>query len=301
MDDLTPNPKPPSQKPPSQKLRRAWLAGYRVGDVEVLLAELRFKVTHLRDETERLTVRLSEVERHRAEIGEASAQPLSAALRDPEPASEPVESVLEPVVEPVVEAVPAPAQAALPGAILSSQYSPAMASVPALRRTRFGGFRRGDVEAALAHDQLVISRLELELHAATQHVNALQLEVGELQARIEAGRERELSLGRSLDEIQQRRDQIDREARHRADQLVRDAEDVVASLKTEGLRQVGELQAQVETLLGLRTTLTHAMQGLSADLAAAMARLASAPATSIDLEPEDQLSRWAQAQDQQDP
>jgi uncharacterized coiled-coil protein SlyX len=295
MDDSAPTP----------KLRRAWLAGYRVGDVEVLLAELRFKVTHLRDETERLTVRLSEVERHRAEIGEAAAKPHAGAVREPEPVEPVVELVVDPVVETVIEAVvepglePAPAD--LPGAILSAQYSPAVMSEAVLRRTRFGGFRRGEVEAALAHDQLVVSRLELELHAATQRVNALQLEVRELRIRIEAGRERELSLARSLDEIQERRDQIDRESRHRADQLVRDAEDVVASLKTEGLRQVGELQGQVETLLGLRTTLTHAMQGLSADLAAAMARLASAPATSIDLQPEDQLARWAQSQDQQDP
>ncbi len=291
MDD--PNPIP--------KLRRAWLAGYRVGDVEVLLAELRFKVTHLRDETERLTVRLSEVERHRAEIGAEAAQPVSDPVRNPEPAAEPVESIVQPVVEQIVEPVPEPRPAALPGAISMAQYSPAMASEPALRRTRFGGFRRGDVEAALAHDQLVVSRLELELHAATQRVNGLQLEVAELQARIETGREREQTLARSLGDIQERRDQMDREARHRAEQLVRDAEDVVASLKTEGLRQVGELQGQVETLLGLRTTLTHAMQGLSADLAAAMARLASAPATAIDLRPEDQLARWAQAQDPQDP
>ncbi len=296
MDDPTPIP-----NLPRQKLRRAWLAGYRVGDVEVLLAELRFKVTHLRDETERLTVRLSEVERHRAEIGAAAAQPGVDPVRTPEPAPDPVESVLEQVVEPVAEPVPEPAPATPPGAIHSAQYSPAMASEPALRRTRFGGFRRGDVEAALAHDQLVVSRLELELHAATQRVNALQLEVAELQARIEAGREREQTLARSLADIQERRDQIDRESRRRAEQLVRDAEDVVASLKTDGLRQVGELQGQVETLLGLRTTLTHAMQGLSADLAAAMARLASAPATAIDLQPEDQLARWAQSQAPQDP
>ncbi len=174
MDDPTPIPKVPSQKLPRQKLRRAWLAGYRVGDVEVLLAELRFKVTHLRDETERLTVRLSEVERHRAEIGEAPAQPVTAAVREPDPVAPVIEPVVEPIIEPVVEPGPGPAQVALPGAILSAQYSPAMASEPVLRRTRFGGFRRSDVEAAMAHDQLVVSRLELELHAATQRGNALQ-------------------------------------------------------------------------------------------------------------------------------
>jgi len=84
---------------------------------------------------------------------------------------------------------------------------------------------------------------------------------------------------------------MERESRHRAQELVLEAEERAAILKTEGLRQVGELQGQVEQLLGMRAGLTQAMQRLSEDLAGAMARLA-APATAIDYQPEDQLSRW---------
>jgi prefoldin subunit 5 len=138
--------------------------------------------------------------------------------------------------------------------------------------------------------------MQLELDAATQRANAMQVEVRELHDRVDALRQSESSLTRSLDLMRARREQMDREARHRAQELVLEAEERVAMLKVDGLRQVGELQAQVEQLLGMRAGLTQAMQRLSEDLAAAMARLAAAPATAIDFEPEDQLSRWDREQ-----
>jgi predicted nucleic acid-binding Zn-ribbon protein len=283
MDDPTPTPTP--------NLRRAWLAGYRVGDVEVLLAELRFKVTHLRDETQRLTERLGDVERHRSELeqrvaDERTQPPASVAL----PAT-PAEATAEPPTTP-------PATVSASRAILTPQYSHAVANDQSLRRARWRGYRRADVEAALAHDQLVRTRLELDLEAATQRISALELEVRELNTRIDAGRVREASLAQSLDEVRQRREQTEHDARHRAHQLVVEAEERAAALKTDGLRQVSELQGQVEALLDMRATFTRTMQQLSEDLAAGMARLAAGRATAIDYKPEDQLSRWAPPENQ---
>ncbi len=278
MDEPTPTP----------KLRRAWLAGYRVGDVEVLLAELRFKVAHLRDETQRLTVRLTDVERHRVELEHRPepdpAPPVDAPVAVEDGAAEPTTATPEPAV--------LPALVLASRAILTPQYSPAVANEPSLRRTRLRGYRRGDVEAALAHDQLLRTRLELDLEAAIARISALETEVRDLNSRIDAGRAREASLAESLDEIRQRREQTERESRHRADQLIMEAEERVAALKTEGLHQVGQLQGQLESLLDLRANFTQTLQRLSEDLAAAMARLAAGPATAIDRKPEDQLSRW---------
>lgn len=167
-----------------------------------------------------------------------------------------------------------------------------MATPHDLRRAWLGGYRRADVTAALARGDIDRERLQLELDAGTQRAKAMQVEIRELHARIDALRQSETSLTRSLSEMQERRDQMERESRHRAQELVLEAESRAAMLKTEGLRQVGELQGQVEQLLGMRAGLTKAMQRLSEDIAAAMARLAAAPATAIDYQPEDQLSRW---------
>jgi len=167
-----------------------------------------------------------------------------------------------------------------------------MATPHDVRRAWLGGYRRADVASALARGDIDRERLQLELDAAIQRANAMQVEIRELHARIDALRQSETSLSRSLDEMRGRREQMDRESRHRAQELVLEAEERAAMLKTEGLRQVGELQGQVEQLLGMRAGLTQAMQRLSEDLAAAMARLAAAPATAIDYQAEDQLSRW---------
>jgi chromosome segregation ATPase len=163
---------------------------------------------------------------------------------------------------------------------------------PDLRRAWIGGYRRSDVATVLARGELDRERLQLELDAAAHRGNAMQVEIGELHARIDALRRSEMSLAQSLDEMRERRDQIDRESRQRANELVLEAQERAGLLKTEALRQVGALQAQVEQLLGMRAGLTQAMQRLSEDIAGALARLAAAPAAGIDFRPEDQLSRW---------
>ena len=120
----------------------------------------------------------------------------------------------------------------------------------------FRGYRRSEVDTAKMRSDLRIEQLEYELSNMTQRANAMQVEIRDLYGRIDGLRERENSLSASLDEMRARRDQMDREARARARQLMLAAEERSATLKTEGLRQVGELQRQVEQLLGMRSGLT---------------------------------------------
>lgn len=157
----------------------------------------------------------------------------------------------------------------------------------------FRGYKRSEVDASTARSALRIEQLEYELEGMTQRANAMQIEIRDLHGRIDDMRERESSLAASLNEMRARRDQMERESSARAQQLLLDAEERSAALKTEGLRQVGELQRQVEQLLGMRSGLTQALQRLSEDIAGAMARIAAAPATSIDRPVEDQVERWA--------
>ena len=157
----------------------------------------------------------------------------------------------------------------------------------------FRGYRRSEVDTAKMRSDLRIEQLEYELSNMTQRANAMQVEIRDLYGRIDESRERENSLSASLEEMRARREQMERESAARARQVMLAAEERSAALKTEGLRQVGELQRQVEQLLGMRSGLTQALQRLSEDIAGAMARVAAAPATAIDHPVEHHVERWA--------
>jgi predicted nucleic acid-binding Zn-ribbon protein len=157
----------------------------------------------------------------------------------------------------------------------------------------FRGYKPAEVDASTARSALRIERLEYELEGMTQRANAMQVEIRDLHTRIDQMRERESSLSISLNEMRARRDQMERESSARAQHMLVEAEERAAALRTEGLRQVGELQRQVEQLLGMRSGLTQALQRLSEDIAGAMARIAAAPATSLDHPVEHHVERWA--------
>jgi chromosome segregation ATPase len=156
------------------------------------------------------------------------------------------------------------------------------------------GYRRSDVDVSIARSALRVEQLEFELEGMTQRANAMQIEIRQLHARVDELRERESSLAKSLDEVRERREHMDRESALRARQVLLEAEERASSLKSDGLRKVGELQQQVEQLLGMRSGLTQALQRLSEDIAGAMARIAAAPATAIDRPVEDQVARWSE-------
>jgi chromosome segregation ATPase len=158
----------------------------------------------------------------------------------------------------------------------------------------FRGYRTDEVASAIARRDAELERLRAAAGAAEARAKAMQVEIQELHRRVEELRHREAEATRALDDIRSRRDQIERDARVQASQTVLAAQERATLLKTEGLRQVGELQAQVEQLVGMRAGLTQALQRLSEDIAAALARIATAPATSIDRPVEHHVERWSQ-------
>jgi chromosome segregation ATPase len=165
-------------------------------------------------------------------------------------------------------------------------------------RRSFRGYSPADVDLAVSRLTMRTEQLEYELGNMTQRAQAMQVEIQELHARVDTMREREASLARSLDEMRARRDQMERESQARARQLLVDAEERAASVKMSGLRQVGELQRQVEQLVGMRAGLTRALQQLSDDLTGAIARITTAsmspPTPSETDEVEDHVAQWSE-------
>ena len=160
-----------------------------------------------------------------------------------------------------------------------------MSEQPQLRRAWLRGYRQGDVELAVARATLAHEQIQHELSATTARANAMQTEIAELHRRVDAFRQRELELTTALDGLRERREQIERDANNHAQQIVSEAEQRSSALRTEGLRQVGELQLQVEQLLGLRAGLSAALKRVTQDIADALDRLAAAPARAVEQMP----------------
>jgi chromosome segregation ATPase len=157
-----------------------------------------------------------------------------------------------------------------------------MSDEPQLRRAWFRGYRLGDVELATARATLAHEQVSQELAATKARANAMQTEITELHRRVEVFRQRDLEMTTALDEMRERREQLERDASTHAKQIVAEAETRSAALRTEGLKQVGELQLQVEQLLGLRAGLSAALKRVTQDIADSLDRLAAAPARAVE-------------------
>lgn len=145
---------------------------------------------------------------------------------------------------------------------------------PELRRALFRGYRRPDVELALARATIARERVQLELDATRARTDDLEQEVDDLRSQIANHRQREVELLAALDELRARRESFEREAKARADEIVAEARERAASLRTEGLKEVGELQEHVEQLLGLRSGLTATLKRTLEEVGGVLDKLA---------------------------
>jgi chromosome segregation ATPase len=129
-----------------------------------------------------------------------------------------------------------------------------------LRRTWLRGYRTSDVELALARDSLELERLRLEVDAGHSRARAMQTEIAHLHGRIDAYRGREAELDASIAELRQQRDLLQREAQAKSETILADAERRAATLRTESLRELSDLQDQVGQLIGLKSRLVRAFR-----------------------------------------
>jgi len=145
---------------------------------------------------------------------------------------------------------------------------------PELRRALFRGYRRPDVELALARATIARERVQLELYVTRTRADDLEQEVDELRSQIANHRQREVELLAALDEVRDRRESFEREAKARADEIIAEARERAASLRTDGLKEVSELQEHVEQLLGLRSGLTATLKRTMEEVGGVLDKLA---------------------------
>ena len=150
-----------------------------------------------------------------------------------------------------------------------------------LRRAFFRGYRQGDVELELARNSLKREQLQMEVEALRARTNAMQTEITDLHRRIDDFRRREHELTAELQDERVRREALE----SRAHGIVVDAEQRAAAIRTQALVHVGELQQQVEQLLGQRAGLSAALKRVTRDIADSLDRLEAAPARAIDHPP----------------
>jgi chromosome segregation ATPase len=146
-----------------------------------------------------------------------------------------------------------------------------------LRRTWLRGYRTSDVEIVLAEARLTLERLQHENGAARSRAHAMQTEIDELHGRIDGFRRREAELDRAIEELRHQRDVLRREAETRHEEIVSEAETRAATLRTEALRQVTDLQEQVEQLLALRANLTAALKKAGGDIGRTLEEVEATP------------------------
>lgn len=178
-----------------------------------------------------------------------------------------------------------------------------MSDEPKLRRAWLRGYRRGDVDLALARATIAHEQTQHELEGTKARANAMHAEIKDLHRRLDDLRTKEQQMARTLDELRERREQLEKDADNRARAIIGEAEQRAASLRTDGLKAVGELQQQIEQLLGLRAGLSAALKRVTQDISDSLDRLAAAPARAIEQtpkpaeppvsEPDPRFARWS--------
>jgi chromosome segregation ATPase len=161
---------------------------------------------------------------------------------------------------------------------------------PKLRRAWLRGYKRGDVDLAVARATIAHEQVQHELEGTKARANAMHAEIKDLHGRLDDVRQREQTMARTLDEIRQRREQLEQEAAARARSIVDEAEQRAAALRTDGLRAV------------LRAGLSAALKRVTQDITDSLDRLAAAPARAVEQtppptqpasEPDPRFARWS--------
>jgi cell division septum initiation protein DivIVA len=121
-----------------------------------------------------------------------------------------------------------------------------------LRRSLFRGYRASDVHLMAAYWRAAMDRLESEVKHAAERATELEVELRILRTRLEEYVRRETEVKQALADIEARALAIEADAKARAREVVREAEEHAARLRGEALQRLTQTGAELERLLAAR-------------------------------------------------
>jgi DivIVA protein len=137
---------------------------------------------------------------------------------------------------------------------------------PPLRYRRFGGgYRREDVEFALAEMRLTLRQLDNDLTSLHDRNRELQGELARTRSDIEAFRSKEHELWQTMSIALRRAEEIEEGATARAREIVAQAEEAATRIRSEVSSRIEDTRAQFNELLRLKDNLLEEMRRVVGD------------------------------------
>ena len=137
---------------------------------------------------------------------------------------------------------------------------------PPLRYRRFGGgYRREDVEFALAEMRLTLRQLDNDLTSLHDRNRELEGELARTRSEIEAFRAKEQELWQTMSIALRRAEEIEEGATARAREIVAQAEEAATRIRSEASSRIEETRAQFNELLRLKDNLLEEMRRVVGD------------------------------------
>src|SRR3954452_15153374 len=124
---------------------------------------------------------------------------------------------------------------------------------PPLRFKRFGGgYRREDVEFALAELRLTLRQLDNDLESLRDRNRELEGELQQSRQEIETLRAKEHELSQTMSAALRRSAEIEEGAQGRAREVIAQAEEAAMRIRSEASRRIDDSSAQFNELLRLK-------------------------------------------------
>src|SRR5436190_3551823 len=135
------------------------------------------------------------------------------------------------------------------------------------------GYRRTDVEVALAELRLTLRHLQDDLAETRERAEATERELREARIELDGRRAREAEVQQAFDAAQERVREIELTAEATARAILAEAEEKASRTRAEAHLRTESVSGQIDELLNLRDTLVQTMRGVIRDFDYAVERV----------------------------